>query len=155
PPDSMGAAGPTQFIVFVNGKIRSFNKATGLTDGVLEVDPGFSDSQGPHGFFSSVMTPVTGSVVQNNTTDPQIRYDRLTKRWFLQMLDLPSSNPNGDPNLPNRVMLAVSDAASNGVISASTVWTYFFIQQNTVGGANTNELFDYDSLGVDANALYI
>ena len=36
PPDSMGAVGPSQFILFVNGRIRSFDKATGLTDGVRD-----------------------------------------------------------------------------------------------------------------------
>ena len=30
PPDSMGMAGPSQFIIFVNGRIRSFNKTTGV-----------------------------------------------------------------------------------------------------------------------------
>src|SRR2546423_80348 len=28
PPDSMGAVGPSQFLVFVNGRIRTFNKTT-------------------------------------------------------------------------------------------------------------------------------
>jgi hypothetical protein len=41
------------------------------------------------------------------------------------------------------------------VISASTVWTFYFVQQNTIGGTNTAEFLDYDSLGVDNNALYI
>src|SRR5262249_15029036 len=34
PPDTMGTVGPTQFIVFVNGRIRTFNKTTGVADGV-------------------------------------------------------------------------------------------------------------------------
>src|SRR6266478_9339074 len=38
PPDSMGAAGPAQFIVAVNGRVRSFNKTTGVADGVIDVD---------------------------------------------------------------------------------------------------------------------
>src|SRR5437870_4868504 len=32
PPDTMGAVGPTQFIVAVNGRIRSFDKITGVAD---------------------------------------------------------------------------------------------------------------------------
>ncbi|HYX42605.1 MAG TPA: hypothetical protein VE821_12945, partial [Pyrinomonadaceae bacterium] len=51
PPDSMGAVGPTQFVVFVNGRIRTFNKTTGLADGALDADPDV--------FFASVETPVT------------------------------------------------------------------------------------------------
>src|SRR5437899_1900398 len=38
PPDCMGAVGPTQFIVAINGRIRSFNKATGTADGVMNFD---------------------------------------------------------------------------------------------------------------------
>jgi hypothetical protein len=38
PPDSMGAAGPAQYIVAVNGRIRSFNKTSGLADGVINAD---------------------------------------------------------------------------------------------------------------------
>ena len=33
PPDSMGAVGPVQFIVAVNGRIRSFNKTSATADG--------------------------------------------------------------------------------------------------------------------------
>lgn len=149
PPDSMGASGPSQFIIFVNGRIRSFNKTTGSADGVMNVDPDV--------FFQTVMTPVSGAQV-NFTSDPQIRYDRLSKRWFLTIIDIPSSDsaPQDIGDLPNRVLIAVSDAASNGVITGSTVWTFFFIQQDRVGqSTSTNEILDYDSLGVDANALYI
>jgi len=146
PPDTMGAVGPTQFVVFVNGRIRTFNKATGVADGVINVDPDI--------FFSSVMTKVFPPEI-NFTTDPQIRYDRLSSRWILQIIDVPSSDENTIGDIPNRVLLAVSDAASAGVISASTVWTFYFIQQDTVGGADTGEFLDYDSLGVDSKALYI
>ena len=36
PPDTMGDVGPTQYLVGVNGRIRSIAKATGLADGVLD-----------------------------------------------------------------------------------------------------------------------
>lgn len=146
PPDTMGAVGPTQFVVFVNGRIRTFNKVTGVADGVINANPDV--------FFSSVMTPVTGSGI-NFTTDPQVRYDRLSSRWILQIIDIPSSDESTIGDMPNRVLLAVSDAASAGIISASTVWTFYFVQQNTVGGGDTGEFLDYDSLGVDSKALYI
>ena len=56
---------------------------------------------------------------------------------------------------PNRLLLAVSDAASSAALSGSTVWTFFFVQQNTVGGGDSGEFLDYPSLGVDVNALYV
>ncbi len=144
PPDSMGAVGPSQFFVFVNGLLRTFNKTTGMADGVINADPDV--------FFNSVMTPV----FVNFTSDPQIRYDRLTKRWILTIIDLPSSSFSNIGDKPNRVLIAVSDAASNGVISGSTVWSFYYIQQDMIGpSSSTGEFLDYDSLGVDNNALYI
>jgi len=146
PPDTMGAVGPTQFFVFLNGRLRTFNKTTGVADGVVNVD---SDV-----FFASVMTPPIPPLNINFTSDPQIRYDRLSGRWILIMIDVPSANAIGDS--ANRILIAVSDAASTGTISAGTVWTFYFVQQNTVGGIpSTGEFLDYPSLGVDANALYI
>ena len=146
PPDSMGAVGPTQFLIFVNGKLATFDKTTGAFDGVLWADPDL--------FFSSVMTPVSGAGI-NFTSDPQVRYDRLTSRWILSIIDVPSSSSRSIGDLPNRVLIAVSDAASAGVISANTVWQFYYVQQDKVGGANTGQFLDYDSLGLDNNALYI
>src|SRR5262249_28922296 len=75
PPDNMGTVGPSQYFVFVNGRLRTFNKTTGLADGVINANPDV--------FFASVMTPVGGTVTLNFTSDPTIRYDRLSGRWFL------------------------------------------------------------------------
>ncbi|HSU57553.1 MAG TPA: Ig-like domain-containing protein [Candidatus Dormibacteraeota bacterium] len=129
PPDTMGAVGPTQFIIALNGRIRSFSKTTGAQDGGIDVntDP----------FFSSVVTPGL-----NFTTDPRIRYDRLSGRWFVIMIDVPGQQGNQ----PNRVMIAVSDS---GIISQSTVWTFFQFPGDATNFA------DYPTLGIDANALYI
>jgi hypothetical protein len=139
PPDSMGTVGPDQYIVFVNGRLRSFDK-TGAADGVLDANPDV--------FFASVMTPVGGSVVLNFTSDPQIRYDRFTARWYLSIIDVPCTDANCNGTAANRWMLAVSDAASNGTITASTVWTFFQVKTD-----NSN-FCDYPSLGIDVNALY-
>jgi len=141
PPDSMGTIGPTQFLVFVNGRIRSFTKA-GTADGVVNADPDV--------FFASVRTPVAGSVVIDFTSDPQVRYDRFSARWFLTIIDVPCTNATCTTTAANRVLMAVSDAASNGTLSASTVWTFFQFQADP--GTN---FCDYPSLGVDVNALYI
>ncbi|HEX8475552.1 MAG TPA: lamin tail domain-containing protein [Pyrinomonadaceae bacterium] len=146
PPDTMGAIGPSQFVLFINGRLRTFNKTTGAADGVVNVDPDV--------FFASVMTPAPAPLNINFTSDPQVRYDRLSGRWIMIIIDVPSANDIGDT--ANRILIAVSDAASVGVISGSTVWTFYFVQQDTVGGIpSTGEFLDYPSLGVDANALYI
>lgn len=146
PPDSMGAVGPAQFIVAVNGRIRSFDKSTGLADGVINVDTDV--------FFAPVMTPISGSVIGNFTSDPRIRYDRLSGRWFIIMIDVPYTSTNPFTTTVNRVMIAVSDS---GTITNASVWTFFQFQHDTVGSdtADRGKFADYPTLGIDANVLYI
>lgn len=136
PPDVMGAAGPDQFLVFVNGKIRSFNKSSGTADGILEVTP--------NTFFSSVTTPPQPLEV-TFTSDPNIRYDRLSQRWFLTIIDVIYNVTTGYFSRPNRLLFAVSDGS---LITETSDWTFFQFQ------ADSN-LTDYPSLGIDADALYI
>jgi hypothetical protein len=136
PPDTMGAVGPTQFVIALNGRIRSFSKVTGLADSRMNVT---SDA-----FFSSVMTPISG----NFSSDPRIRYDRLSGRWFISMIDVP-------PGKPNRVMLAMS---SSGTVSNISSWTLFQFEHDLVGptpNVDTGFFADYPTLAIDANALYI
>ncbi|HEX6715168.1 MAG TPA: hypothetical protein VF066_17390, partial [Thermoleophilaceae bacterium] len=132
PPDTQGDVGPTQFIAMINGRVRSYAKATGVADGALNADTDV--------FWSSVMTPASPG---NFTTDPHIRYDRLSGRWFAVMIDVPGGN--GD--IENRIMLAVSDS---GTITGSTNFHFFSILEGVA-----NEFADYPTLGIDKNALYI
>jgi hypothetical protein len=136
PPDTMGAVGPSQFIVALNGRVRSFNKTTGSSDGGINVT---TDS-----FFSSVLTPGGN----NFSSDPRIRYDRLSGRWFISMIDVPTGQPN-------RIMLAMS---SSGGIQNTSTWTFFQFRHDLVGptpNADTGFFADYPTLAIDANALYI
>ncbi len=140
PPDTMGAVGPSQFVVFLNGRLRSFSKTTGLADGVLNADTDV--------FFASVTTPpVAGEVTF--TTDPNVRYDRLSGRWFLTMIDATVSTTTGATTRANRILIAVSNSASSAALTAGTVWTFYQF------AADATLFCDYPSLGVDANALYI
>ena len=141
PPDCEGAVGPTQFVVFINGLIRTFNKGTGVADGVLNAEPDV--------FFSPVRTPVSPPVIKDFTSDPQVRYDRLSARWFMTIIDVPCKDALCNKTVGNRLLLAVSDAASAGTITSSTVWTLFFFHGDPFN------FLDYPSLGVDAKALYI
>jgi hypothetical protein len=125
PPDSMGAVGPTQYVVVVNGRIRSFDKATGSGDGVLDATT--------NTFFNSVRN-------SSDTSDPHIRFDRLTGRWFMTMINV---------STPNRVLITFSNAA---VITSTTTFTFNFYD---VGPMHPGCLWDYDTLGIDVNALYI
>ena len=96
PPDVMGAVGPSQYIVFVNGRLRTFNKTTGIADGIINVDPDV--------FFSLVTTPPgTGQVTF--TSDPNVRSDRLLGRWFLTIIDVTIVTSTGAIAVPNRLLL--------------------------------------------------
>jgi hypothetical protein len=131
PPDCMGAVGPSQYVIFVNGRIVSFDKSTGIADGVLNADPDV--------FFASVRNAST-------TSDPRIRYDRLTGRWFLLIINV---------STPNRILIAVSGPGSS-TLTGSTTFTFFYIPiESTPPTISKNCLADYPTLGLDANALYV
>ncbi len=127
----MGAVGPTQVLVYVNGRIKVFDK-TGVL-GALNVT---TDT-----FFDTVRNGF-------GTTDPHVRYDRLSGRWFLTMINVETANSN-------RVLIAVS---SGSTITDTTSFTFFQFQNDLVGvtpNVDTGNFADYDTLGVDANALYV
>jgi hypothetical protein len=133
PPDSMGAVGPTQVLVIVNGRIRVFDK-DGSNHHVLDM----TDSQ----FWAPV----------NNlpdVTDPEVEYDRLSQRWVLSQINFDHTQPS---LVNNRIMLAVSDSAT---ITPTTTWTYHFFTQNGPNPAATARFADYPQMGVDKNAIYI
>ncbi|HRH65010.1 MAG TPA: hypothetical protein PLU53_01805, partial [Bacteroidia bacterium] len=128
PPDCNGAVGPTQILTVANGRIRVYNKSGVLGALNLTMDA----------FFSSVRN---GSTV----SDPHVRYDRLTQRWFVVAINVAGTN--------NRVVLAVSNGPA---ITGSASFTFFYFQFNLVAPAGDNGKFlDYPTFGLDANALYI
>ncbi|NOT63185.1 MAG: hypothetical protein HOP19_23495, partial [Acidobacteria bacterium] len=134
PPDSMGAVGPSQFLLCINGRIRVFNKNDGMI-GALNADL--------ETFFTSVRD---GAL----TTDPRVRFDRLSNRWFIVVINYLRG---GQLVLNNRVLMAVSDGPQ---ITATTVWRFYSFQHNTVTPTGTSGLFaDYPTLAVDNHALYV
>ncbi len=128
-PDSMGAVGPTQFVVAINGRIRSFDKQTGIADLILDTTT--------NNFFEFERDG-------RPTSDPRIRYDRFSERWFIIMSTGSDEESGEDGN--NRIIIAVSD---NKEITFFTAWDFFVIE---IG----EEFFlDYPTLGIDNQALYI
>jgi uncharacterized repeat protein (TIGR01451 family) len=136
PPDTMGAVGPTNFLTDVNARIRVHNKTTGAI-GALDTDD------------FVFWAPVAKDPANGFQSDPRVRFDRLTDRWFMSILDIP-------PNVGatgSRILLAMSDGPN---ITASTVWKYFYFDQDLASPAgDTGCLSDYPTLGIDVNALYI
>lgn len=122
PPDTMGAVGPTQFGITLNGTVRFFLKSTGSVVGQLNTDL--------DNFFGQPA---------GTTTDPRIRYDRHSKRWYIICISKTET-------INNRIFIAVS---SGSTIVNSASFTKFTI---TVPGSI---FLDYCTLGIDAAALYI
>jgi hypothetical protein len=148
PADTSGALGPTQYIVTVNNNIRSFDKVTGIADGALNIYTG--------DFFRSQITPMVAPSYAF-ITDPRVRYDRLSRRWIIMMIDVPVAvnASGGTAYSANRIMIAVS---SGPVITAQSSFTFFQFQADLIGptpNKDTGTLADYPTLGIDANALYI
>jgi hypothetical protein len=131
PPDSMGAVGPTQVLVDVNGRLRVFDRSGNQNPGELDVsDSTFWDSELPPGV---------------EPTDPGVEFDRLSGRWIVSAIDIEAHD--------NKVMLAVSDSAT---ITDETSFTFFsFPESAPLPPPNPKRFADYPQLGVDANAIYV
>lgn len=99
PPDSMGAVGPQQFLLALNGRIRTFTKA-GAQDGVLDTTLEL--------FFEDATC----------VCDPHVRYDRHSDRWFVVAIDHCVTG-----TADNQVLIAVSD---DDVITAAG-WSFYTI----------------------------
>lgn len=135
PPDNMLSVGPTQVVVDINDHIRVFSKAGAL--GALDAD---TDT-----FFANLLP--SGFEV----TDPEVRFDPLTNRWFIVCIDF---NPSNEISA-NDVLLAIS---SGPTITDSTSFRFFaFTPQNvgTTPNVDTGLLGDRPSFGLDNKALYI
>jgi hypothetical protein len=127
PPDSMGAVGPTQILVFVNGRIRLFDKQ-GNPDPNLDV----TDSA----FWDSVRD-------DSEPTDPGVEYDRLSQRWIVSGINTEDTN--------NRVMIAVSDGPT--ITDQSSFDFFSFTAGSPLPGPA--RFADYPQLAVDNNAIYV
>ncbi len=123
PPDSTGAVGPTQVLVCANGRIRVYSK-TGVLGGLNAT----TDT-----FFTSVRAGQT-------TSDPQVKFDRISNRWFVTIITT---------STPNRILIAVS---SGPTISNTSSFTFFGFSQDA-DGKQVGAFADHEKTGVDANAV--
>ena len=127
PPDPMGDAGPSQYVLTINGRIRIYARDTGAMQYDLHPDAFFPDATRGGG----------------RTGDPRVRFDRHAQRWVIVYFTT---------GLPNRIVVAFSNTA---VITDATTWTYQFFA-NTVTNAEGAPCFaDYPTLGIDRHALFI
>ncbi len=128
PPDSHGAVGPTQVVAAANVFMRSFNKTTGVADGVLALS------------LSTFFAPVSGGA---GLSDPRVKFDPISRRWFISIITTSSTN---------RVLFAISNGEN---ITSTSSFTFFSFAATDGGGAESQTPFaDYDTLGIDATGVY-
>ncbi|HEY8658159.1 MAG TPA: fibronectin type III domain-containing protein [Hanamia sp.] len=144
PPDNCGDVGTTQIIATANCRMKVFTKPS-VTGSASATPTGTSTYTLPevvnidlNAFFSNSSLGISG------ISDPHVRFDRLRGRWFIVAIDI-----NHTTN--NYCCVAVSDGPT---ISSSSSFTIFYFNVSGTGGAS-NDFFDYPTLGVDKNSLYI
>ena len=127
PPDTMGDIGPAQYVVALNGLIRTISRDTGVKDDVLNV-------------------PLDVFYGRTDTGDPRVRYDRRTGRWFVLAFTIAA---------PNSYVLAVSSGGV--ISASTSWFIHEWINTRTAGGVPgaAGCLGDYPTLGIDEDALYI
>lgn len=126
PPDSDGAVGPTNFVVFVNGRFSVFDKVSATKVQTM------SDAT----FWANAGVSLGGLSI----SDTRVIYDPLSQRWFASQVDF---NPNDLES--NRFLLAVSSSADPTGVWNGLAWPA------DPGGTLT----DFPRLGLDANGVYL
>jgi hypothetical protein len=149
-PDGSGDVGTTQVCVLSNRRLKFFARNT-VCQPAQTTPLTNSDSILPASFNVDIQvffSPVADST-QFNVLYPHVRFDRLTRRWFIMAVT--------NRNQSNRIVIAVSNGATvSGSSSSSFTFFYFVPTQLTPLPANyVNGVLTQTSLGVDKNALYI
>jgi Secretion system C-terminal sorting domain len=132
PPDVVGDVGPADIVSMTNERVRIINK-NNLND---------VNSFGIDNFFT------VGLGVETVVSDPHVRYDRLSGRWFFCAISI-------NEFASNRVLLAVSKGSN---IKDTTSFTFFDFPYDIIPGLDVNlseGFFDYPTLGVDARSILI
>jgi hypothetical protein len=125
-----GAAGPTQFVQFVNESFAVFNKSTGA------VEYGAADG-------NTLWQSLGGPCASTTNLDESAQYDKLAGRWVMLMPYYGS---------PGYLCIAVS-TTSNAVTGGWNLYA-FEIPNSPVCG-NCRPMPDYPKLGVWPDAYYI
>ena len=149
PPDCNGDVSSTQVCVIANGRIKFYNRNTVCATAQTTPTSGATTLASPA--FTSTLDAFFTSVRNGSgISDPHVRYDRQTNRWFIVAINVAASS--------NRCVIAMS---SGPTISVLANFTFFFFVFDAISSPPVSPagyiggFFDYPTLGVDANALYI
>ncbi len=147
PPDNMGDVGTTQVCVAANGRIKFYARNT-VCATAQTTTTGTSNTPLAGPALNADLDVFFSSVTAAGVSDPHVRFDRLTSRWFIVAIDLLASS--------NRCVIAVSSGPTVTSTANFTFFSFIYDALTPVPPAPyAAGFFDYPTLGVDANALYI
>lgn len=145
PPDNCGDVGFTQIVATANTRMKVFNKPS-VTGTPSTTPTGSSTTTLPEVVNIDLNALFTiPSIGVNSISDPHVRFDRLSGRWFIVAIDV--NHTAGS----NYCLVAVSDGPT--ITSTSNFSIYNFSVAGT--GGSPSDFFDYPTLGVDKYSLYI
>ncbi len=127
PPDTNGAAGPTQYMQWVNVEFAVYNKS----DGKLVYGP----SPG-----NSIWSGFGGSCQNSNSGDPIVEYDKQAGRWVVMQ-----------PVFSSPYSICVAVSTTSDWTSSGITWNRY---QFTVP-SNTTNFPDYPKLAVWPDGYYL
>src|SRR5262249_30239354 len=121
PPDTQGAAGPTQLVEIINGAFAVYSK-TGTLISRTSLDS----------FFNTALAAGGGGSVANFSYDPRIAYDEQSQRFFIAGDD--------NPQAANSFIVGVSNSSD-----ATGGWKAWKVDSDP-----TNQRWmDYPTLGLN------
>jgi PEP-CTERM motif-containing protein len=126
PPDTMGAAGPDQYVELLNGRYSVYRN----TDGVRVQTSTLND------FWRNAGVVPAGSFA----FDPRVLYDSASQRWFAASAD----NASG----PNNFLVAVSNSSD-----PTQGWKGFAIPSDN--NKSPIRWADFPTLGVNSSGVYV
>ena len=127
PPDTQGAAGPTQLVETINNSFSVFSK-TGALISQTSLDS----------FFNTALAAGGGGTVTNFSYDPRIIYDEQSQRFFVAGDD--------NPDLANSFIIAVSNSSD-----ATAGWKAWKVASDPTG----QYWMDFPTLGINSVGVYL
>lgn len=125
PPNASGFAGPEQYILSCNQLIQSFDRKTGLPDGVINCTQNY--------FFGI-----------DSISDPHVLYDHFAKVWYVVAMNFVGS-------IASDILLAVSHDC---VISDCTKWDFYKFPAELFA-PGYGAVVDYPLMSFDSEAAYM
>lgn len=144
PPDNCGDVGFTTVVATANCRMKAFTKPS-VTGTPATTPTGSSTTTlaanlnlDLNSFFTNASLGISG------ISDPHVRFDRLTGRWFIVAIDI-------NHNTNNYLCIAVSNSEQ---LTTSSTFKIYYVNVSQTGGSS-QDFFDYPTLGVDKTSLYV